>query len=205
MALPASGTISMNDIRAELGIPSQAPFDLNTARAGGYRFLNPYSPSLPPSSGTVSLASWYNYCHTCNRYPVTVYWPGEVNISTTPAIACGLTTIAYSLYSNCSTLNNGCRIWSDLFGLWVAGSYPGEWYKTSDGRTFQLAANGDIINMQSCITCTEYYNYQSYDIFVYYNDCLGNAQSGYIRAGQSWCAQDGSVSGDPGWGSIGSC
>ena len=66
MALPASGTISMNDIRTELGIPSQSPFGLNQARSGSYVALNIYSSHLPPATGACSISDWYNYCHTCN-------------------------------------------------------------------------------------------------------------------------------------------
>ena len=40
MALPASGQISMDDIRVELGVPTQSPFGLNEARSGTYVALN---------------------------------------------------------------------------------------------------------------------------------------------------------------------
>jgi hypothetical protein len=68
MSLPTSGSISMDMIRAELGVPSQSPFSLNTARSGGYVTLNTNSPTLPPATGQVSLASWYGYCQTCKAY-----------------------------------------------------------------------------------------------------------------------------------------
>jgi hypothetical protein len=80
MGLPTSGPISMDDIRAELGVPSQSPFSLDTARAGGYVTLNTNSPTTPPSSGQVSLSSWYGYCQTCDTYNFTY--------SDTQAIAC---------------------------------------------------------------------------------------------------------------------
>ena len=64
MALPSSGQISMDDIRIELGIPSQSPFGLNEARNGTYVALNTCSTYKPPTSGQVSLASWYGYDHT---------------------------------------------------------------------------------------------------------------------------------------------
>ena len=68
MALPLSGQISMYDIQVELGIgegdPGFSPFGLNEARNGTYVALNPCSSYLPPSTGTVSLASWYGYNHT---------------------------------------------------------------------------------------------------------------------------------------------
>jgi hypothetical protein len=68
MALPASGQISMGDIRVELGVPTQSPFSLDTARAGGYVTLNTNSPSLPPSTGQISLSDWYEYCQNCDTY-----------------------------------------------------------------------------------------------------------------------------------------
>lgn len=68
MGLPASGQISMNDIRVELGVPTQSPFSLDAARAGTYVTLNTNSPSLPPSTGQVSLADWYEYCQNCDTY-----------------------------------------------------------------------------------------------------------------------------------------
>jgi len=80
MGLPTSGPISMDDIRVELGVPSQSPFSLDTARAGGYVTLNTNSPTTPPSSGQVSLSSWYGYCQTCDTYNFTY--------SDTQAIAC---------------------------------------------------------------------------------------------------------------------
>ena len=77
MALPASGVISMDDIRVELGVPTQSPFGLNEARSGTYVALNQNSPTLPPSSGTVSLADWYSYDQNAgpsyNYYDVTRY------------------------------------------------------------------------------------------------------------------------------------
>lgn len=55
----------MNDIRVELGVPSQSPFGLNEARNGTYVALNSYSPTSPPSTGQVSLSDWYGYCQNC--------------------------------------------------------------------------------------------------------------------------------------------
>jgi len=71
MGLPTSGQISMDDIRIELGVPTQSPFDLDTARSGGYVTLNVNSPTLPPSTGQVSFSDWYGYCQTCDTYYFT--------------------------------------------------------------------------------------------------------------------------------------
>ena len=50
MALTGSGQISMNDIRIELGVPSESPFGINEARLGTYVAINQFSASKPPSS-----------------------------------------------------------------------------------------------------------------------------------------------------------
>ena len=76
MALPSSGTITMDMIRAELGVPSQSPFGLNEARSGTYATINPCSTYRPPATGTISLSDWYGYNHTqsCISYAyVNVY------------------------------------------------------------------------------------------------------------------------------------
>jgi len=64
MALPGSGTISMDMIRIELGVPTQTPFGLGEAREGQYGAINPCSTYKPPSTGTISLSDWYGYNHT---------------------------------------------------------------------------------------------------------------------------------------------
>lgn len=66
MALNSSGQISMNDIRIELGIPTQSPFSLDTAENGSYVLLNQCSPSKPSSTNPASISEWYSYCHTCS-------------------------------------------------------------------------------------------------------------------------------------------
>lgn len=65
MALPSSGPISMSMVRTELGVPTQAPFSLNTAEDGGYATLNTCSYDRPSSANPASISEWYGYCHTC--------------------------------------------------------------------------------------------------------------------------------------------
>lgn len=75
MALPSSGQISMNDIRIELGVPTQTPFGLNEARSGTYGAINPCSTYKPPATGQISLSDWYGYNHTqaCDFYEIVFY------------------------------------------------------------------------------------------------------------------------------------
>ena len=101
MALTGSGQISMNDIRIELGVPSESPFGINEARLGTYVAINQFSASKPPSSGTASLSDWYSYSQSggynsdtfyydassaataCAGTPdTTLYWSGSLAIAT---------------------------------------------------------------------------------------------------------------------------
>ena len=68
MALPSSGTISMSQIRTELGIPNQAPFSLDTAENGGYVAINQNSASRPNAANPASMSEWYSYNHSAVSY-----------------------------------------------------------------------------------------------------------------------------------------
>jgi len=92
MALPASGQISMDDIRVELGVPTQSPFGINEARLGTYVAINQFSPSKPPSSGQVSLSSWYSYCQNCGYNSGSFYYDAS---SAATACAGSPNTILY--------------------------------------------------------------------------------------------------------------
>ena len=214
MALPGSGTISMDMIRVELGIPGQTPFSLYGARYGAYVPLNPYS--ITPG---LSLSSWYNYCHTCTPlYSFTIYTsathPGSYGWYTANDACTGTRSYPLTVYSSSSTLTTGSTLYFLSGGLYYplqVNLFVGQtelWlYDGSGAKPFRLTSDSSnvIAAVGSCITCTEYYNFQTYDILVYYNDCNGNATSSWIGPGQSWCAQDGTVTGDPGWGAIGTC
>jgi hypothetical protein len=118
MALPASGQISMDDIRVELGVPSQSPFGLNEARSGTYVALNTNSPTLPPSSGTVSLSDWYSYDQTaasCDCYQIVneggntgnYSWTGCDDGSYSANIGVGITQVRCLKGGTTITINSG--------------------------------------------------------------------------------------------------
>lgn len=83
MALPSSGTISMNDIRVELGVPSQAPFDLLAAVSGTYATLNIWSPSKPSTTAPYTLTSWYSYNHTAPSPNLASFYVEGIGAATT--------------------------------------------------------------------------------------------------------------------------
>lgn len=64
MALPASGQISINDIRIELGIPSGTNLTMSGLPNGSPVAINIWSPSKPSTSAPYSLSQWYSYNHT---------------------------------------------------------------------------------------------------------------------------------------------
>lgn len=64
MALPASGQISINDIRVELGVPSATNLDMSGLPNGSPVAINIWSASKPSTSAPYSLSQWYSYNHT---------------------------------------------------------------------------------------------------------------------------------------------
>jgi hypothetical protein len=97
MALPSSGTITMDMIRNELQVYSQSPFGLNEARSGTYATINPCSTYKPPSTGQISLSDWYGYNHT----------------QTCPGVL-----TCYTLSIN-TTYPDGCNGFSDEVQVWT--------------------------------------------------------------------------------------
>jgi len=124
MALPSSGQISMNDIRIELGVSSQSPFSLNTARQGGYVALNIFSPTQPPYSGQISLSDWYSYCQNCNYNTITLGY-SSVDVIT----ACATTPSTTYYYSG--SLGLYTTLYTDVGGNQAAAGYYSDgtnWY-----------------------------------------------------------------------------
>jgi hypothetical protein len=62
--------LSLNDIRVELGIPSQAPFSLNAAAIGSYVAINQGSSSKPNPANPQTVSEWYGYNHASNAQTI---------------------------------------------------------------------------------------------------------------------------------------
>jgi hypothetical protein len=144
MALPASGQISMDDIRTELGVSTQSPFGLNQARLGTYANINQFSPSKPPSSGQVSLASWYNYCQNCGYNSGTFYYSG-----TSAALACAGTPDTTLYWSG--TLELGTILYTDSTGNSEAAQ--GYWSNGTNAY-FQNCPDGCYDGITSITACS---------------------------------------------------
>ena len=165
MALPASGQISMDDIRVELGVPSQSPFGINEARLGTYVAINQFSPSKPPSSGQVSLSSWYSYCQNCGYNSGSFYYDAS---SAATACAGSPNTILYWTGS----LALATILYTDSLGTSEASQ--GYWSNGTDAY-FQNCPDGcgdGITSITACDTPT----YGLYTADEYYcdnnNECV---------------------------------
>jgi len=64
MVLPSTGnTISFNDIRIELGFPTQTSFNIRDAELGNYSPIQNCAVPYPTSSSPASLSEWWSYAH----------------------------------------------------------------------------------------------------------------------------------------------
>lgn len=163
--LPTSGQITMDMVRAELGVPTQANFSLNSARNGVYAPLNPYSPSLPPTSGQVKLSDWYGYCHACTPlYSHTVYiaffHPSRTGWASSSDACSGSRSTAYTLYSSSSTLNSGATLYELSGGVYYPFTISNSWAYTSTGnKAIELSSN-EVISNANCST-TIFWNFDN--------------------------------------------
>jgi hypothetical protein len=145
MALPSSGQISMDDIRVELGVPSQSPFGLDEARLGTYVAINQFSASKPPSSGQVSLSDWYSYCQNCGYNSGTFFYS-----NTSAAAACAGTPDTTLYWSG--AIGIGTILYTDSLGTSEASQ--GYWSDDTDAY-FQNCPDGCYDGITSITACVE--------------------------------------------------
>jgi hypothetical protein len=170
MALPASGQISMDDIRVELGVPTQSPFGLNQARLGTYANINQFSPSKPPSAGQVSLASWYNYCQNCGYNSDSFYYS-----SASAALACAGTPDTTLYWSGSLAL--ATILYTDSTGTSEASQ--GYW-SNSTNAYFQNCPDGcgdGITSITACAVTSSLFYVQNSSLDIVVNDVKVNGVS----------------------------
>jgi hypothetical protein len=156
--LPTSGQITMDMIRAELGVPSQANFSLVAARNGVYAPLNPYSPTLPPATGQVKLSDWYGYCHTCTTiYTHTVYIAdyhvGNQGFVSASAACSGNRDYPQTVYSSSSTLSAGATLFTLSSGVYYpfTVSDTDQWIWSNTGtKPIQMNGSNTISTVGAC-------------------------------------------------------
>jgi hypothetical protein len=164
MALPASGQISMDDIRVELGVPTESPFGINEARLGTYQALNQFSPTLPPSSGQVSLSDWYSYSQTGGSNSDTFYYS-----SVSAAAACAGTPDTTLYWSG--TLTTSTILYTDSLGTSEAAQ--GYWSDGTDAY-YQSCPDGCYPGVTSITACSSpsYGLYTADEYYCVDNECV---------------------------------
>jgi hypothetical protein len=80
---PAGSPISLNTIRAELGILAESNLSLNTAEDGLYVPINPCSTFKPAVPNPAAISEWYGYNHT---QPCVSYRYNSVSCETSTGI-----------------------------------------------------------------------------------------------------------------------
>jgi len=73
MTLPASGTISIDAIRIELGVPSATGLTMSGLPNGSPVPINVWSASKPSTSAPYLMTSWYNYNHAATAPNITSF------------------------------------------------------------------------------------------------------------------------------------
>jgi hypothetical protein len=148
MALPASGQLSMNDIRVELGVPSQAPMSLQAASIGTYATINTCSPSRPNSSSPYAISEWYSYCHTCPCFSDITSDPK----STATDACCSIFFNPDPTVGNRTTFCNSTTLTNPSFGTFSTGDY----YVSYGGQYVLVGitnGNNTATVLSSCSTC----------------------------------------------------
>lgn len=204
MALPSSGTLGMNQIRVELGIPGQAPFSLDTAENEGYVALNRCSPFMPSSGNPAKISEWYGYNHTA-----AIYTHNNLKIGGDCTDACA-GPFTGTFYTCCPTFGVGCILRQNTFPYNpVSPAISGY---ISNG-TNCWTVNGNLVeSVATCAATTTTtaapttttttvppvcHNHQAtFSGFMTWTDCCGVAQSQFLIVGDIFCAQVGSVIGN---------
>jgi len=202
MALPTSGSLSMNQIRTELGIPSQAPLSLDTAENGGYVAINQCSPLRPSAGNPASISEWYGYNHTincCGGNPCYFHTGWAFAGDCTTACAGPFT---FTFYSCCSTISTFCSINSQSN---CSGYSPPISGYLSNGSVCYTVNGNQLDSVVTCgpttttttgacaYVCTEHQ--ATATSFMTWTDCCNVPQSGILLVGDIFCAQVGTVSG----------
>lgn len=136
MTLPASGQISFNDLRIELGVSSQAPFSIASASTGVYATINTAGSSYPNDSTPHAISEWYSYYHDA-KYSITV------QVMSSIYDCCG--TPDTTKYSNCSSINTNCVVYNtngSSSPVTYLTFYDGIYVYTTDGNGVVTAQYG---------------------------------------------------------------
>ena len=147
MTIQGSGTpITLGQIRTELG--HSGSIGLRAAEIGTYGPLNTNSTSRPDGTTPSLMSEWYGYDHAAGGGP-TLYTHSLKYSGVTKSAACSASPATY--YSDCSTLANGCYIYSDNNLPSPTAGFNG-WYAVgpSNDDTVYASDGAQIYNISTC-------------------------------------------------------
>lgn len=98
MALPSTGSISMNQINIELGRASGTNISLDAAENGSYGAINQNSVAKPSSGNPASMSEWRGYNHGCGQVAISGLSSGIIcNGNTILLVAYGMTSYTWTI------------------------------------------------------------------------------------------------------------
>ena len=155
MSLPASGQLSLNDIRVELGFSSQTNFSLSGATMGYYVPLNNCSVYKPNQTTPYQISEWYSYCHTCACSSFCLTYNSTSCDCTTCACTSGFTiTVEWIIASEVTT----ARIPTSTFTCGTNSLLPTSLF---GGNTYSLYPNSEVTNNNTVVSKTLFINENS--------------------------------------------
>lgn len=144
MTLPSSGSITLGQIRTELG--HSGAIGLHAAEIGTYGAINVNSSSRPDGSNPNTMGEWRGYDHAAGGSPTFYSHSLGYNFSTKESACIAVPT---TYYSDCSTLGLGCALYTDSEGTTAA---PAGWYATGEGFS-DIVYGSDGLVIETVTTC----------------------------------------------------
>lgn len=154
MTLPSSGSISFNDIRIELGIPTQTPFSLEDAENGTYSTINRCGTTWPGGDNPAAISEWYGYNHAATAETVAADYDFS---STSCAVACALPQAGVgTLRRNTNVTPNKYYATNYSPIKCVTSELAGDGYYVNSTRTtcYYIANSGELQSSTACTTTT---------------------------------------------------
>lgn len=153
MTLPSTGNqISFNQIRIELGVGSQSPFNLSSAMSGLYGAIQKCSVPYPAPDDPDGINEWWSYNHNATAslvIPDSGY-PNDYTFDysgTSCATACGL-----PVAGNTTLYTANSVYYTNL----ICTSYPTAGYYASITRNvcYNIGSSGVLNGTSACTTTT---------------------------------------------------
>jgi hypothetical protein len=159
MTLPSSGNpLSFDQIRVELGIPTQSPFSLESASKGLYVAINTLSPVYPDGIAPYTVSEWYGYNHSAvcnplnsgNNFLYSTTTPGDPS-DCSNAFNTEYPSSQGFYSSDCSTLAGGCTVYNNSTCT-ITAYNAGVRYMNDTGKYYSLNASSVATELGTCTT-----------------------------------------------------